>query len=820
MKTFLRRFISLTLCILFLQCIFIAAFALNNTHDNLAAAGFQGVEKKSYEAIYTPLRIDGYDLPVLAYSGQDGTTAFRLYGKIGKKTGYYPVSLSVSDPDSDTPSFVITVLDMKPVKDSKKTAGTFTPVKCEELPEGFSYLNKKQTAVVLQNIYGQKEYYAYGTFDDPESAEPRFGFYKAGSNGKIQIGSLRYDLSDAPARRKPDDVKKFQLPKEYKKGFSQSVEISASNGFTLMVSTFYPALDYTGIQNEIDTRHSSKTGTFTETVTETIPFETVVKENKSKYVTEPDEIIQTGVNGEKTITYKVVFKDGVETKRTKSGEKTVVKPTKQIVERGTKQPDSVYVFSENANLSVSSDKFSYTEGDTITGNASINITGSKPDGGYTCQLYITDPAGNNVAESTKSFPCSVSVKNTKAGKYRITAIATSKSGEFVRSSLIVTVSPAQSTDIPVPQSNVPDNVTATPEPAPAPIAVITTATVTETEDIPFETEYQTDPEMFADAGEKVTRDGITGKKVYTYEITYTDGVQTRKELISETISVNPVNKIIVKGTKQHVSETKQEVKTSEIAVETSYIDDSSMFTDDPQVVIDQGAKGERTITYSVTYLDGVETGRQETGNVVSKEMQHRVIRRGTKEHVITYGEETLTEVAPYKTIRSEVDDMYDDETVVVRDGVNGEKKVTYKITYTDGQETGRTVIAETVTVEPVDEKVWVGTFHADWQYETISIGLGGMHGTASGELSAAATRHAMAMAKSHSVYHAGSGYLESVGGWDSAGAVASGLVGHVPGLARCEFYGAGCVRAYRLRPDGDYNEGFYGVAYGSGAILE
>ena len=820
MKTNLRKFITFYLVISCMLGIIFPVYALNNTSDNLASVDFEGVEKKSYEAIYTPLQVAGYDLPVLAYSGPNGITEYRLYGRIGKKTGYYPVSLSVSDPDSDAPSFVISVLDTKPVKDGKKTAGTFTPAECIELPDGFTYLNKKQNAIVMQNIFGQKEYYVYGNFNDPESTEPTFGFYKAGSNGKILNGSLRYDLSDAKGRYKPADVRKFKLPKENKQGFSQSVEITTSNGFSLMLPTFYPALDYDSIQAEIETQHSTKTGTFTKTVTESIPFETIVQENKAKYITEPDEIIQPGVNGEKQITYKVVYRDGVETKRTKSGEKTVKKPEKQIVERGTKQPDTVYIFSENASLSVSSDKFSYTEGGTITGNATINITGSKPEGGYTCQLIISDPSSATVAETTKAFPCSVSVKNAKPGNYKITAVATSKNSGYIRSSLTVTVNSAEPVITPGTDPVNPVKETSTPTPAPTPAAVITTETVTETEDIPFETEYQTDPDMFVDAGEKVSRNGINGKKVFTYEITYTDGVQTGKALISEIISVNPVSKIIIRGTKQHVSETRQDVKKSDIAIETQYIDDTTMFTDDPQVVIDQGSKGERTVTYSVTYLDGVETGRTEISNVISKDMQPRVIRRGTKEHVITFKEETLTEVAPYKTIRSEIDDMFDDESEVVRAGVNGEKQVTYKITYTDGQETGRTAIAETITIEPVDEKVWVGTFHSEWQYETISIGLGGMRGTSSGDLCGAARSHAMSMATSHSVYHAGSGYLESVGGWDNAGSVASGLVGHVPGLASCEFYGAACVRAYRLRPDGDYDETFYGVAYGSGAILE
>ena len=74
-----------------------SANALNNTEDNLGAAGFTPAERNTYDSIYTPIRIPGYDYPVLAFQSGESETSFRLYGTIGKQTGYFPAKVSVAD---------------------------------------------------------------------------------------------------------------------------------------------------------------------------------------------------------------------------------------------------------------------------------------------------------------------------------------------------------------------------------------------------------------------------------------------------------------------------------------------------------------------------------------------------------------------------------------------------------------------------------------------------------------------------------------------------------------------------------------------------
>lgn len=69
-----------------------------------------------------------------------------------------------------------------------------------------------------------------------------------------------------------------------------------------------------------------------------------------------------------------------------------------------------------------------------------------------------------------------------------------------------------------------------------------------TEPVPFETEYVEDDTLAA--GEtKVSTEGREGEKTIIHKITFKDGVEVNRELVSEDITKEPVNKVVLKGTK-------------------------------------------------------------------------------------------------------------------------------------------------------------------------------------------------------------------------------------------------------------------------------
>ncbi|WP_433012912.1 G5 domain-containing protein [Kribbella sp. CA-294648] len=64
---------------------------------------------------------------------------------------------------------------------------------------------------------------------------------------------------------------------------------------------------------------------------------------------------------------------------------------------------------------------------------------------------------------------------------------------------------------------------------------------------------------------------------------------------------------------------------------------------------------------------------------------------------------------PFKKKNVKDPELPKGEVVVSTRGVKGSKKVTYAVTYTDGRETGRRIVSQTVTVPPVTQITSIGT---------------------------------------------------------------------------------------------------------------
>ena len=75
-------------------------------------------------------------------------------------------------------------------------------------------------------------------------------------------------------------------------------------------------------------------------------------------------------------------------------------------------------------------------------------------------------------------------------------------------------------------------------------------------------------------------------------------------------------------------------------------------------------------------------------------------------------EETATEEIPFDVQEAYSDQMATGESIISQEGQNGQKEVTYEVTYVDGKEVNREVIDETVTKEPVAQVITYGTAQA------------------------------------------------------------------------------------------------------------
>lgn len=96
--------------------------------------------------------------------------------------------------------------------------------------------------------------------------------------------------------------------------------------------------------------------------------------------------------------------------------------------------------------------------------------------------------------------------------------------------------------------------TPTPDPTPAPTPVVTTETVTETKDVPYDKITIEDTTKDTSYSE-ITQEGVPGVETITYTVTKTDGVETKREVVSDIVTTQPINQVTTIGTLAPVTPT-------------------------------------------------------------------------------------------------------------------------------------------------------------------------------------------------------------------------------------------------------------------------
>ena len=233
-------------------------------------------------------------------------------------------------------------------------------------------------------------------------------------------------------------------------------------------------------------------------------------------------------------------------------------------------------------------------------------------------------------------------------------------------------------------------------------------TVTVEEKVAFKEETKVDPTL--DKGQTRVEEGEEGIDEVTYEVTKVDGVEKSRKEVSRKTKKVAKNKITYTGSKAVVT-TKEVTKTEEVAFQTKEVTNPDLPEGSRQVKT-AGKKGVRTIVETVTYTDGVETGRVEKSNTITTPAVDEVIEVGTKKvvvPVVTTKEETKTEEVAFQTKEVTNPDLPEGSRQVKAAGKKGVRTIVYTVTYTDGVETGRVEKSNTITIPAVDEIVEVGT---------------------------------------------------------------------------------------------------------------
>ena len=244
--------------------------------------------------------------------------------------------------------------------------------------------------------------------------------------------------------------------------------------------------------------------------------------------------------------------------------------------------------------------------------------------------------------------------------------------------------------------------------------VVTVKQVTTTQTIsPLADVIKEDPTL-AEGQVVIEQEGQAGTRVIVEEVTLTDGKETNRKVISNQITLQPTATIKRIGTKkadkvEHKQERQTVTSTDKIQTETR---NNPELAQGEERIIQEGSQAVIEITYDVTFTNGQETDRQEVSRKVIKEATPTIIEVGTKKaDVITSKEivETIESVQPIVVEKRDNPNLAKGKKRTIQEGQIEIVDVTYKVTYTNDQETSKEEISRKIVQEAKPTIIEVGT---------------------------------------------------------------------------------------------------------------
>ena len=445
-----------------------------------------------------------------------------------------------------------------------------------------------------------------------------------------------------------------------------------------------------------------------------------------------------GVNGEKEVVYTITYTDGKETGRVKKSE-TVIKPAvDEVIEEGTgavittkeetKTEEVEFQVKEVPNPALPEGVRNVTtpgKKGVRTIVETVTYTDGKETGRVVKSNEITTPAVDEVVEvGTKKAPVVTTKEETKTEEvdFQVKEVPNPALPEGVRNvttpgkkGVRTIVETVTYTDGKETGRVVKSNEITTPavdevvEVGTKKGVVTTTEEVVEKEVIKHGSSTVQNPAL-PKGTRNVKVQGVDGEKEVTYTVTKADGQEVSKVKKSETVTKPAVDEVIEEGTGPVIT-TKEETKTEEVDFQVKEVPNPAL-PEGVRNVTTPGKKGVRTIVYTVTYADGVETGRVEKSNTITTPAVDEVVEVGTKKAtapVVTTENVTETQVIYHGTISLSNPDLPKGTKQIKIAGVDGEKTVVYTVTKTNGVETSRVVRDEQITKTPITQVVEIGT---------------------------------------------------------------------------------------------------------------
>ncbi|MDE1695059.1 G5 domain-containing protein [Streptococcus suis] len=225
--------------------------------------------------------------------------------------------------------------------------------------------------------------------------------------------------------------------------------------------------------------------------------------------------------------------------------------------------------------------------------------------------------------------------------------------------------------------------------------------------IKYGTSYVKDTSL--PAGEsKVLTQGVDGKQTVTTKVTYTNNVETAREIVA-TETIEPVTEVIAYN--DEVSKNREELieSLSTISFATERRANADLEVGSERVLV-AGVNGQaKTLTKKVYDSTGAVISEEVVRTEVIAQPVTQVIEYGTKpKSVVETTEETKVTELDYTVETRQNPDLEKGQTRTLTKGRKGTLTQTYRITKTNGNETARELVKEE-RVEPVNEIIEVGT---------------------------------------------------------------------------------------------------------------
>ncbi|WP_338487224.1 G5 domain-containing protein [Ruoffia tabacinasalis] len=250
-----------------------------------------------------------------------------------------------------------------------------------------------------------------------------------------------------------------------------------------------------------------------------------------------------------------------------------------------------------------------------------------------------------------------------------------------------------------------------------PVVITEVKEITVTEGIDFEEIKRDNLDLFVGES-KLIQKGQLGEKALLYKVTYHNGKEVNRELLSQEIVKEAIAEIVEIGTKDKI-ESFQEVETTEILFKTVKEESDELLKGETRVA-QEGINGKAQLVYKVTVTNGKETARELIRQETSQEAIDKIIKIGTKVEV-TYKNETINESIPFETIERDNGELEIGESKVLQEGKEGIKSKVYKVTYHNGKEVSRELVEEEVSVAPVNKIIEKGTKEPVVEYVTVEF---------------------------------------------------------------------------------------------------